>query len=138
MFASHSWDPLLKQDAYFLEFQVKVIDPDGVPGNIDRVYATLPNETTVDLVYDERISDTEAYYYAYRRFDAIAHIIALEGNFTFTVVDVNTGSATTPADNLSGVTANMLAGAVIPVTRAGCLADVDDPHHILGAGRRRR
>ena len=108
VFASHAWDPLTGQDAYFLEFIVKVTDADGIPGNIDRVFATLPNATTLDLAYDERISDTEAYYYAYRRFNAIADITAFQGDFTFTVVDYDSLSATSPADNLSNVSANML------------------------------
>ena len=87
------------------------------------MFATLPNTTTLDLAYDERISDTEAYYYAYRRFSAILPIFtALEGDFTFTVVDVDGGSATSPADNLSGAATNMLPSAILPVARAGCHA----------------
>ncbi len=105
----HAWDPILGQDAYILTLQVKVTDADGIPGNIDRVYATLPITATVDLVIDEVISPTEAYYYADLRFSDIAGITALEGNFTFTVEDMDGGTDTTGADNLAGAAANMLA-----------------------------
>jgi len=109
VFVSHAWDPVLEQDVYILGMVVKVSDADGVPGNIERVYASLPNTTEVDLTFDESISSTEAYYHADLRFYNIADVVALEGNFIFTVDDLDEGSASTAADNLSGVTTNMLA-----------------------------
>jgi Carboxypeptidase regulatory-like domain len=105
----HAYDTVLGQDTYILSFLVKVTDTDGIPGNINRVYATLPNATTVDLVFDESLSDTEAYYYADLRFTDIADIVALEGDYTFTVVDRDNPAVISIPDKLSAAAANMLA-----------------------------
>ena len=127
VYVSHAYDPVLGQDAYVLAFLVKVTDADGVPGNIDRVHATLPDDRQVDLTFDESLSDTQGYYYADLRFTDIDEIVLLEGDYTFTVADRDNPPVTSSPDSLSGVAANMLATPANLSPAADALLDSTTP-----------
>jgi hypothetical protein len=110
VYVHHAMDPVYDSDVYIIGYNIKVSDLDGVPGNISRVYVTRPDGLQVDLTLDEILSDTEAEYYFDQRFSQVSDVVALEGNYTFTVVDRenNTYATTVSPDNLSNVSANML------------------------------
>ena len=88
----HTKMPDTGSSGYWLTFEVKVTDSDGVPGNIDYVEVSYPgNAKTVKLRYTERISDTEAIYEGYEIFDNADNI--LEGSYIFRVQDYDTNAA---------------------------------------------
>jgi hypothetical protein len=79
--------------AYGLSFRVRVIDEDGVPGNIASVSVAYPDGIERFLRYDEKENASTATYRGWERFDDPAGIP--QGTYTFTVTDFdgNSGSA---------------------------------------------
>jgi hypothetical protein len=83
----HSTDPF-----YWLTFEVKVLDPDGVPANIESVKVKYPGPTGKELVLllDHVINATEAVYWHREAFSDPALIPT--GIYTFTVTDFDGNS----------------------------------------------
>jgi len=77
---------------YYLTFNAKVTDPDGVPEDIQSVEVTYPGGAkTLILGYDKITGQNNTNYYGYEIFDNYADIP--QGVYTFTVTDFNTNSA---------------------------------------------
>ena len=82
----HTVRPDTSNSSYWLTFEVKVTDTDGVPANIESVQVVYPDGlTTLDLRYDEEISTTEAIYEGYEVYDDSSEI--QEGVYTFIITD---------------------------------------------------
>ncbi|RKX26567.1 MAG: hypothetical protein DRP46_10725, partial [Candidatus Zixiibacteriota bacterium] len=93
-------DPGSGDPMYWLDFQIKVTDEDGVPDNIDSVRVTFPDGTTeLDLYYDESSwGQADHNYLADQAYGDISDI--QEGTYTFIVTDWD-GNTTTITDNLT-------------------------------------
>ena len=70
VYICHTQMPDTGNSSYWLEFEVKVSDPDGVPGNIENVEVYYPGSPkTLKLRYSEKINATEAIYKGYEIYD---------------------------------------------------------------------
>jgi len=74
------------ESRYVLMFKVKVTDADSVPENVASVTVTYPDDsTTLELWYDEAISDTEAYYIGFEIYDDPGDVQL--GDYSFVATD---------------------------------------------------
>ena len=85
-YVAHTVMPHTSSSSYWLAFDVKVSDPDGVPANIQSVKVVYPDGTTNRyLRYDRHISSTEAIYEDSEVYSGSSAI--QEGIYTFIVAD---------------------------------------------------
>jgi len=120
--------------AFWLFFQVKISDPDGVPGNIATVRVTYPDKETMrDLAYHEEVSPTEATYLWYEAYGSPDDI--QEGAYMFTVTDFE-GNIAEVFDDLSidilPVPANCTPGADSTVSGSMTFIDWNDVPRAAG------
>ena len=85
-YVCHTVGPGTSNSSYWLSFEVKVTDLDGVPANIQSVQVVYPDgETTRDLRYSREISSTEAIYEGDEMYNDSSAI--QEGVYTFMITD---------------------------------------------------
>jgi hypothetical protein len=92
--------PVTGAPSYWLQFSVKVTDPDGVPENIKSVIVEGPGSFgSLTLNYDSKREGNTAEYWNDITYDSYDDII--EGVYTFTVVDEDgNGNRATTSDTL--------------------------------------
>jgi hypothetical protein len=90
---------------YILELWANVVDSDGVPGNIEKVEVTFPDNTSKRLLtYLDAVPFGSNYRYSDYFLDSAS---IQEGTYIFRVVDFE-GHEATVSDTLTGVAANSL------------------------------
>jgi len=102
VYVMHVMNPGSGVSGYWLFFDVKVADEDGVPANIASVQVTYPDGTTTRyLRYDEEISPTEARYEDWEIYDNPGDIQT--GTYTFMVTDFDGGVSEQAFDELAAI-----------------------------------
>ncbi|RLD68230.1 MAG: hypothetical protein DRI98_12050 [Bacteroidetes bacterium] len=82
----HVYNPGTEASEYLLQFDVNIIDLDGVPENIESVRVTYPDTiTTLDLFVWDRISSSEGSFWNMERYDDPGNIP--QGTYTIRVTD---------------------------------------------------
>jgi hypothetical protein len=79
-----------EQQAYSINFEVKVSDLDGVPENIESVTVTCPNGETKRLYFQSDPKSGDTYFYR----ETLSSLSGIAGNYTFTVTDFKGHKAT--------------------------------------------
>lgn len=81
----HAMKPDLSGEYYMQEFFIRVSDPDGVPGNIKRVWVEYPDGSLQNLYFDRSQSATSGYYSWLDVFDSTSGV--QNGAYVFYVED---------------------------------------------------
>lgn len=97
VYTLHILKPGSGDSSYWLAFEVKVTDQDGVSANIKSVRVTYPDDTTRDLIYNRHISPTEAKYFDIEVYDNLNDI--QPDTYAFTVTDFD-GRSVQATDDL--------------------------------------
>ncbi|MBT8369239.1 MAG: carboxypeptidase-like regulatory domain-containing protein, partial [Deltaproteobacteria bacterium] len=132
----HTQMPDTGNSSYWLIFEAKVTDPDGVPGNIEKVEVYYPGSSqTLKLRYSKKINLTEAIYEGYEIYDNADDIPA--GFYIFRVEDYDDEASQEVDDlvkNIIPLPANITPGQNSTVIGTTPTIDWDD---VNGATRYR-